>query len=71
MSITKPRKVPTKDELKGIEPKWVAIASNEASFASPKWHEEELRRTERDFAAGKVEVLDWEDVKKELRRRAG
>jgi hypothetical protein len=39
------------------------------AFESPAWHAEELRKTAADFAAGKVEVLDWEDAKKELRRR--
>jgi hypothetical protein len=28
-----------------------------------------LRKTEADLAMGKVEVLDWEDAKKELRKR--
>jgi hypothetical protein len=28
-----------------------------------------LLKTEADFAAGQIEILDWEDAKKELRQR--
>ena len=42
---------------------------DDAALASPAWHEEELRRTEAAFAAGKVEVLDWQEAKAELRKR--
>jgi hypothetical protein len=45
------------------------FAADEELFESPAWHEEELRKTEAEPAAGRVEVLDWEDAKKELRKR--
>ena len=71
MNLTKLRKLRVKEKVKIVETLWADIAANEASFRSPDWHEEELRKTERDFAAGNIEVLDWEDAKKELRRRLG
>ena len=69
MSITDLRKLPPNEKLKIIETLWSDIASDEGLFPSPAWHEEELRKTEADFAAGRVEVLDWEDAKKKLRMR--
>ncbi|HEY8995188.1 MAG TPA: addiction module protein [Lacunisphaera sp.] len=52
-----------------METLWGDIAADEASFESPAWHAEELRKTEADLAAGRIEILDWEDAKKELRKR--
>ena len=69
MSIADLRKLSSVEKLKIIEVLWADVAADEAAFESPAWHEEELRKTEADFAAGKVEVLDWEDAKRELRRR--
>ncbi|MGH7958667.1 MAG: addiction module protein [Opitutaceae bacterium] len=69
MSIAELRKLPPDEKLKIIETLWGDIASDEESFDSPAWHAEELRKTEADLAAGRIEVLDWEDAKKELRKR--
>lgn len=69
MSIAELRKLPAGEKLKIIEALWGDLAADEGSFASPAWHEAELSRTEASFAAGEVEVLSWEDAKKELRKR--
>ena len=69
MSIAELRKLPRDEKLKIIETLWSDLAGDEESFESPAWHAEELRRTEADLAAGRVEVLDWEGAKKELRKR--
>jgi len=37
--------------------------------ASPAWHADVLKETEAEYAAGKVEVLDWSAAKNELRQR--
>jgi putative addiction module component (TIGR02574 family) len=71
MSIAELRKLPPTEKLKIIEALWGDIAADDGSFESPAWHEEELRKTEAELAAGRVEVLDWEDAKKELRKRFG
>ncbi|MBT5901428.1 MAG: addiction module protein [Opitutaceae bacterium] len=67
MSITELRKLPADEKLKILEVLWGDLASDEDSFKSPSWHDGELRQTEEDFDRGTVEVLDWEDAKKELR----
>jgi putative addiction module component (TIGR02574 family) len=69
MNIAELRKLPPDEKLKIIETLWGDIAADEESFESPAWHAEELRKTEADLAAGRIEVLDWEDAKKELRKR--
>ena len=69
MSIAELRKLPPAEKLKIIEALWSDLAGDEAGFESPAWHEEELKKTEADYTAGHIEVLDWEDAKKELRKR--
>jgi putative addiction module component (TIGR02574 family) len=69
MSIAELRKLPPSEKLKIIEALWGDLAANEDSFDSPAWHEGELRKTESEYAAGRVEVMDWEDAKRELRKR--
>ena len=71
MSIAELRKLPPAEKLKIIEALslWGDIAADDVSFESPAWHEEKLRKTEAELAAGRIEVLDWEDAKKELRKR--
>ncbi len=69
MSIAELRKLSSTEKLKIIETLWGDIAADEGSFESPAWHEDTLRKTEAEFAAGRVEVLDWEGAKKELRKR--
>jgi hypothetical protein len=62
MSIAELRKLPADEKLRIIEALWADLAADEEASVSPDWHEAE-------FAAGKVEVLDWEVAKKELRQR--
>ena len=69
MSIAELRKLPADEKLKIIEALWGDLAADDQPFASPAWHEEELRKTEADFAAGRIAALDWDEAKKELRRR--
>ncbi|MEO6992636.1 MAG: addiction module protein [Lacunisphaera sp.] len=69
MSIAELRKLPTDEKLRIIEALWGDIAAEEASFESPPWHAEELRKTEVELAAGRIEVLGWDEAKKELRKR--
>ncbi|MDA1273342.1 MAG: addiction module protein [Verrucomicrobia bacterium] len=70
MSIADLRKLSPIEKLKIIETLWSDLAEDQESFASPAWHADALRKTETEFAAGRVEILDWEVAKKELRKRA-
>ena len=69
MSIAELRKLQRDEKLKIIETLWGDLAADEEAFESPGWHADELRKTEGEFTAGRIEVLDWENAKKELRKR--
>ena len=58
-----------RDKLRAIETIWEDLARNERQVKSPDWHFDELKAREQRRKAGKEKVLDWEDAKKELRRR--
>jgi putative addiction module component (TIGR02574 family) len=69
MSIAELRKLPADEKLKIIEMLWSELASDDEPLSSQMWHQEELRKTEADFTAGRIEILDWESAKKDLRAR--
>ena len=69
MSIAELRQLPPEEKLKIIETLWGDLAADETSFSSPVWHGDELKRTEAEFAAGQIDVLAWDEAKKELRQR--
>jgi hypothetical protein len=58
-----------REKLRAIETIWEDLARNERQVKSPEWHFEELKAREQRRKASKEKVLDWEDAKKELRRR--
>lgn len=60
------KSLPKSEKLILMEDLWRDLSAND-DFDSPSWHEDELQKTEADYAAGKVEILDWEDAKKQLR----
>jgi putative addiction module component (TIGR02574 family) len=69
MSIAELRKLPSDEKLKILEILWGDLAADADSFESPAWHENELRETEQDFESGKIDALDWDGAKKELRNQ--
>ncbi|MBA4135751.1 MAG: acyl-protein synthetase [Opitutus sp.] len=69
MSLAELRKLPRDEKLKIIETLWSDLAADDGNFDSPKWHAEELQKTEADLAAGQVEILDWDAAKHKLRKQ--
>ena len=69
MSIAELRQLPRWEKLQIVEALWSDLASEDSQFQSPSWHGEELRKTEEDFKLGKVQAMDWEEAKKELRKQ--
>lgn len=69
MSIAELRKLSAVEKLKIIEVLWGDLASDEDNLSSPSWHETELIETEKQFLSDGVEILDWQQAKKELRSR--
>ncbi|MGZ4956168.1 MAG: addiction module protein [Methylobacter sp.] len=67
MSIAELHKLSAVEKLKIIEALWEDLANDENNLPSPAWHETELIETEKKFLSGDVEILDWQQAKKELR----
>lgn len=67
MGITELHKLPAVDKLRIIEALWGDLVGDEDNFPQLSWHEAELKETEKEFLAGSIEILDWQQAKKELR----
>jgi hypothetical protein len=52
-----------------MEALWADLTRDETKFKSPAWHEAVLKDREEAFAAGRVTVWDWDQVKKRIGAR--
>ena len=59
------------EKLKVMHALWEDLARDEDAVESPAWHGDALRETEERVRSGAEQVLDWDEAKAELRRRAG
>jgi len=59
------------EKLRVMHALWEDLARDEDALESPAWHGEALRETEERVHSGTEKVLDWDQAKAELRRRAG
>ena len=57
------------EKLQTMEVIWADLSASDAELESPAWHADVLRKTEARMAAGQEKVVDWEEAKRELRRR--
>ena len=57
----------TEEKLEAMEMLWDDICRNIHDFPSPAWHEQILKEREERLKKGKEKVLDWNQVKKDLR----
>ena len=69
MSIAELRQLPVQEKLKLIETLWSDLSAADVDIPVPEWHERQLRDTDAAFNAGREEILDWQDAKKNLRAR--
>ena len=69
MSIAELRQLPRREKLQIVESLWSDLSADESLVQSPSWHGEELRKTEEDFKLGKLQVIDWETAKRNLRKQ--
>jgi hypothetical protein len=67
MSIAELHKLSAVEKLQIIEALWGDLVSDENSLPSLSWHETELVETEKKFHSNNIEILDWQQAKKELR----
>ena len=59
------------EKLKVMHSLWEDLAREEDAIESPAWHGDALSETEERVRSGSEGVRDWDEVKAELRRRAG
>lgn len=64
------KKMSRANKLRVMEELWSDLGSDEGKFSSPSWHFDELQRAEEDIRAGRTKFIDWEQAKKNIRRRA-
>jgi hypothetical protein len=57
------------EKLQAMETLWADLTRDEAAFESPAWHENVLKHTEGLVREGKTDFVDWDNAKKDLRRR--
>ncbi len=52
-----------------MEAIWKDLSNEEEHVESPEWHKQALDDTERRLSSGQEKIVDWQDAKKELRKR--
>ena len=67
MNIIELHNLSAAEKLKFIAAFWGDLVGDENSLPNLAWHETKLKETEQKFLAENIEVLDWQQVKNELR----
>ncbi len=67
MNISEFHNLPALEKFKIIEALWGDLVSDESSLPNMAWHETAFQETEEKYLSGSIEVLDWQQAKKELR----
>ena len=57
------------EKLRVMEAIWEDLSYEEEQIESPDWHRKALHETERRLSSGLEKTVDWQDAKKELRKR--
>ncbi len=58
-----------KQKLMVMEAIWEDLLRDDEPAKSPEWHKQELQETEQRYKVGEEKILDWQETKKELRKR--
>jgi hypothetical protein len=57
------------EKLRVMEAIWVDLTQDEVLTESPAWHKDALAETARRVKNGVEPILDWEQAKRNLRKR--
>ncbi|MDD2710423.1 MAG: addiction module protein [Verrucomicrobiae bacterium] len=57
------------EKIKTMHALWEDLARDDEAIESPSWHAAVLKETEARVLSGAEPIHDWEDAKRELRRR--
>jgi hypothetical protein len=63
------KKLSREEKLQVMEAIWEDLSVDEETIESPVWHQEALKESGQRRVAGRENILDWKDAKKELRKR--
>lgn len=63
------KKLSREEKLQIMEAIWEDLSVEEETIESPVWHQEALKESEQRRMAGRENILDWKDAKRELRKR--
>ena len=57
------------EKLRVMEALWEDLSRDVEQIESPDWHREALDETDQRRKSGQESVVDWDEAKKELRKR--
>lgn len=57
-------------KLELMETLWAELTRNQKKLESPSWHEAVLKDREEALASGIVEISNWEEAKKRIKKKA-
>ena len=68
MSIAEIRRLSLSEKLQIMEAIWEDLRARAEEMPVPDWHKEILDARQKAVAEGREQLLDWDDVKRTLRR---
>jgi len=69
IDITAIKKLSREEKLQVMEAIWENLSVEKETIESPVWHQEALKESEQRRMAGRENILDWKDAKRELRKQ--
>ncbi len=57
------------EKLRVMEAIWEDLSKDDDQIESPDWHLQVLQETDQRLRSGQENIVDWQDAKKELRKR--
>ena len=69
LNTTEIKQLSREEKLRIMEAIWADLTGEEEQIESPDWHRKALKETERRLGARQEKIVEWQDAKKELRKR--
>lgn len=60
----------TKEKLLAMEEIWESLSQTPESIPSPAWHADVLVERDAKVQSGQTKPVDWDEAKRDIRRRA-